>query len=240
MKITMSIKEELNAISRLYDATLSNNGISAIEKDLLLEKLRGIYDRILELPDSSSKADEQVKSAVNVDRESDVIQHKQPEELIVDVDNTVEARNTEPEIKTGVSPTRAQKFSATQSDSLTGTLFDDPAETTSEKNNDARPVASVHEIIANNTEDKNVTEKITKTPVADLKKSIGINEKFSFINELYNGNLQEYNESINEFNNADSLEAALSIFANCAENLKWEKNNDACLALMKLLERRFS
>ena len=47
----------------------------------------------------------------------------------------------------------------------------------------------------------------------DLKDAIGINEKFLFINELFDGNLQDYSEALNKLNAFENLQSAENIFS---------------------------
>lgn len=84
-----------------------------------------------------------------------------------------------------------------------------------------------------------ISDKHKKEPVGDLKKYIGINEKFSFINVLFSGNQQLYAISIDELNSAASYLDAQSHFNSLAENLKWNSSSTSYLELQDLIKRRF-
>jgi len=98
---------------------------------------------------------------------------------------------------------------------------------------------SVHEKMTNLEQDETIVEKLKKNPVGDLKKSIGINEKFSFINELFEGNLQNYNDSIEILNKELSQQSATSKMEEIADTMKWDKNSSTYIELYSLIERRF-
>jgi len=81
--------------------------------------------------------------------------------------------------------------------------------------------------------------QLNKKPISNLKSAIGINDKFQFINELFNGSMQTFNQAINEFDQAENLEAAIRIYDRIAEEQKWEEENQASLQLLDYIQRRF-
>lgn len=74
------------------------------------------------------------------------------------------------------------------------------------------------------------------TPIADLTKSIGINDKFQFIKELFGGDSDRYTDTIRTLNNFDNVEEAF----NYIETIyNWDKNNDAVKRIVLLVRRRY-
>src|ERR1051325_1170887 len=69
----------------------------------------------------------------------------------------------------------------------------------------------VEKVIA---KEESVAEKISHKKISDLKSVIGINEKFQFINELFDGNMKEYNVALDQINNFSSLGEAVNYLAN--------------------------
>jgi len=55
---------------------------------------------------------------------------------------------------------------------------------------------SIHRKIASKSSSKTVADKLHRNPIKDLKAAIGINEKFLFVNKLFEGNLQNYSAAI--------------------------------------------
>jgi len=100
---------------------------------------------------------------------------------------------------------------------------------------------TMYDKIGASKEDKSIGGKHQKNPVSDLKKSIGINEKFSFINELFEGDLNSYNNAIEELNNCNNFQQAMEIISNqLGEKYNWSREGSTFLQLKNLLERRFS
>ncbi len=96
---------------------------------------------------------------------------------------------------------------------------------------------SLHHKIGN-TKTERLSDKFQPS-IGDLKRSIGINEKFSFINELFAGNQQQYNQSIDALNNFPNFEEANSHLQELASTMKWNTVSDTFIELMELVSRRF-
>ncbi len=87
--------------------------------------------------------------------------------------------------------------------------------------------------------EKSVAETLHQQKIPDLKKVIGINEKFLFINELFEGSLTSYNEHIDKLNNAPDINHARSIVDSLIAKYGWEGNLPIVKNFTELVERRF-
>jgi len=84
-------------------------------------------------------------------------------------------------------------------------------------------------------------ETLTEAPIRDLRKAIGVNDRFLFINELFRGDEVAYERSIKTIN-------SFSIFAEAEywiqRELKvkngWDMNNEMVTHFFQLVRRRFS
>ncbi len=166
----------------------------------------------------------------------------QPEELLSAIETTVQAPVSEisNEVvlpQANLSQERAKEFSKPSAKATPlATLFDEP-ETLADK---FPGQASLYDKISATKEDKSLASKLQKNPVSDLKKSIGINEKFAFINELFDGDLNEYNNAIEQLNNSSNYEEANSFLQNVLiAQYNWNDESESLLKLRNLLERRF-
>lgn len=92
----------------------------------------------------------------------------------------------------------------------------------------------------NRAEDNSLANRMQRTPISDLKASIGLNERFLFANELFDGNMESFNRALNELNHIDSLEGAnLFINAQLKERFNWNDESEITLRFLNLVERRF-
>lgn len=87
---------------------------------------------------------------------------------------------------------------------------------------------------------ESVAEKLQHNKITDLKASIGINEKFQFINELFEGNMKEYNCAVDQINSFASHTEAESYISNLENVYKWQSDNPIAENFKELVERRFA
>lgn len=85
-----------------------------------------------------------------------------------------------------------------------------------------------------------VPNKIQKPSIQDLTKAIGLNDKFLYANELFDGNMQEYSIAIQQLNGAGSLESAMDYFSNLQQLYEWDMEKETVKQLIDLVDRRYS
>lgn len=92
----------------------------------------------------------------------------------------------------------------------------------------------------NKAEDNSLASRLRKSKITDLKASIGLNERFLFANELFNGNMEAFNRALNELNHIDSKDGA-DYFINMQlkERYSWNDESEVTLRFLDLVERRF-
>ena len=88
-------------------------------------------------------------------------------------------------------------------------------------------------------EDNSLAAKLGKKKIENLVTSIGINEKFLFTNELFEGNTEQFIKTINELNNLASFDEANGYLSNLVAVNKWETEESSYLKLLALVERKY-
>jgi hypothetical protein len=88
-------------------------------------------------------------------------------------------------------------------------------------------------------DEKNSFNSIKGKPIDSLKRAIGINDKFQFINELFEGNMARYNKTIESLDTAGSLNAAMQIVKEIKMELEWDTEEKAYQQLENYLQRRY-
>jgi hypothetical protein len=85
-----------------------------------------------------------------------------------------------------------------------------------------------------------VGDTLTEAPIRDLKKAIGINDRFLYINELFRGDESMYERSIKTINNFSILpEAEYWIQRELKVKIGWNDNNETVKQFCQLVKRRF-
>lgn len=78
--------------------------------------------------------------------------------------------------------------------------------------------------------------KITSGPISSLRASIGLNDRFLFIREIFDNNAERYNTIIEKLDKLETIQQAVEYLK---ANLTLEKN-DTSMKFVDLLKRRFT
>ena len=81
------------------------------------------------------------------------------------------------------------------------------------------------------------SELLRNEPVTDLRKAIGLNDRFLLIRDLFDGDGEAYERAIGALNDCGDLDDCMIYIA---ENYAWNPNSDGAKLLMDLLERKFA
>ena len=98
--------------------------------------------------------------------------------------------------------------------------------------------ASINDAFASGTPEKTVADKLRQQPIKDLKSAIGLNQKFLFMNDLFEGENEKFNDAVNKINSFNTLTEALA-FVDSELASAWDKENSSVVNFMDLVERRF-
>lgn len=86
-----------------------------------------------------------------------------------------------------------------------------------------------------------LAETLTREPVRDLKKAIGVNDRFVFVNELFRGDEVMYERSIKTINSFNVLqEAEFWMERELKLKLAWDESKDVVRHFIQLVRRRFA
>ena len=82
--------------------------------------------------------------------------------------------------------------------------------------------------------------KIQKPRLESIKAAIGINDKFQFANELFEGSMSEFEIAVQQLNTAETLESAVEYFMSIQQLYNWNNESETVKRLFDLVERRYS
>lgn len=112
------------------------------------------------------------------------------------------------------------------------------------------PLKEVHEVILTDDSDslneklkenkEELSEALQNSPIKDLKKAIGINDRFLFINELFQGDETSFERSIKTINGFSIYaEAEFWIRRELKTKLGWDLQSESVKQFDALVKRRF-
>lgn len=84
-----------------------------------------------------------------------------------------------------------------------------------------------------------VSDKANAQRLTDLKKGIGLNERFLFANELFNGDVQALTRAVEELNHVEKQDADRLLNEELAGRYKWDDEDSTVISFKSLVARRF-
>lgn len=159
-------------------------------------------------------------------KEIEIVQQEVPLE-VVEVENIGGKKQIEPEVIDKNPEPKTEEIIENQADLKSNfDLFSENSTTTvSDKFTDI--------------DKQSLADKMQGSQITDLRQSIGINEKFLFINELFKGNMGRYNKVIDELNELKTLIGAQTFLLEIKVQNQWGDELEAYLKLKELVERKF-
>lgn len=111
----------------------------------------------------------------------------------------------------------------------------------------AQPVYSTHvpheiEVLFEDIAGKELSDRLANTPISDLTKAFGFNDKLLTQNELFGGNKAVADEVIKDLNNMSGFESAKGFLISLATKYNWAATEDRkkhAKTFIKLVRRRF-
>lgn len=93
---------------------------------------------------------------------------------------------------------------------------------------------------ASSAEPVSVAQSFSRRPIESVGRSISLNQKFRFINQLFNGNSSAYNQAVAEIDTLDNYGQALDLISyRYASQYLWDMSSDEVSELVEILKRRF-
>lgn len=160
-----------------------------------------------------------------------IIEEEEEEALFVTMpENNVEVEAPEPVVEPVAEQMENVEEISTQ-DELTASLESDISSVISMHSN--TPVAEEVE------EDNSLAAKLARKKIENLNSAIGINEKFLFTNELFDGNTEQFLKTIDDLNNCATLSEANDKLSAVAQKRSWELEEEPFQKLQSLLTRKY-
>jgi len=258
------VLERIEEAEQLLMIGVEKGSLSSIERDILLEKLRSCYEMLLfdkkDETFSHVTSHDIIQKAEKVKVEPAKEVSSPPVEAIVTpLISPTRKSSSEPVFEIEADEDKEEVSSI---DPLTSTLAEENKKTRSEKTEEPESIKNIkHDIDINGKHEKDkspilaekfqgkkkfrneafgvgkkdMASKLQNKPIQDLTKAIGINDKFLFTKELFNGNAELYAKTILKLNEFTDINDALFFVQ---DNFSWDDKNEAANQLMELVRRK--
>lgn len=226
-----NFNKKISKISALADNGNTDGHFSSLERDLLLSYIRELYDIALDGKPNINKMVAQVTVPEKVVEhiETKVIEPvekmalEQPASVLVPAEIVIESTDIEKDIQ--IKPAAEIKVDVIHPSPIKNQNID-----------------VLIEIFA---EEKitDLSDKLASSPVKDLTKSMGINERIFTQQELFGNNQQVFNETLQKLNNCQNFDDAKQyLVENVIFSYDWTNENKVKKAstFIKFVKRKFS
>jgi len=239
------IVDKLEVIMAQVD-TMNKFGknIPLLHLDVLKSNICTLYEQICELERGQKHPTHAQKTVNNLfDEPEETIALKHEEERVVEVKEEIVAETPISTIEEAPLLTIEETFEET--------IFEEKYEEEPVVQNSIPDIFSSLQTIVDRykTPDSTLNEAMAISnsstvntavkQVRDLKSSIGINEKFLFINDLFKGNMKEYTDTIVMLSDVETLDSVHEILAPLKSKYEWREDSGAYVTLIDFLQRRF-
>jgi hypothetical protein len=84
-----------------------------------------------------------------------------------------------------------------------------------------------------------LADKLKMTRINDLRTAIGINQKFLFMNDLFEGENTVFNNAINRLNSCGNGDEAKTVLSEYSMKYGWTNDSERVIQFFELIERRY-
>lgn len=99
---------------------------------------------------------------------------------------------------------------------------------------------TINDRISKGKTKESLAQKHAKKAILNIEKSIGLNQKFSFIKNLFENDKEAYSQAVGKLNSCASfLEADDYIHNELMGKYKWDENTVHVIKFIELIERRY-
>lgn len=221
------IQNQLNDIQNFVARIQTLQQLSNIEKDILLEKIRSLYDIVL-LSDTNASTPVSATIPEPVRAE----ETPSPEPLI-----ELEITHTEPSTIGEEIANSAMEVEVIKEDIVVQepvVIETMPEEVIEVATQPTEAQASVQQVASPSKSD--VGTKLAKKPITNISSAIGINERFQFIKELFKNDVTLYNGTIATLNALDNFDTAMK---HISTNFDWDMEQTTVQRFVSIVERRY-
>lgn len=217
------LTKDIQDIEKLVSNFQNYDKVPAIEMDLVLGRMQKVYEILLMLKDTGAEelpAASQDSARIEIKEEVKAILVPEPE-LPVELPKT-EARVEKP-VQKPVEPAAARTATKPKKEAVVG-----------EKLEQGKTV--VYEKFSGTGQKEVLSAKIAASPIKSISGSIGINDKFLFIRELFSADAELFRSTMELLDSSPNFNEAYNYLL---QNFDWDMDSEVVQQLLTLVRRKF-
>ncbi len=220
-------------IKKLIVRIRTQNKVSAIELDLLLQKLRDVYDMVLDIR-TQDKYQEVPDSKITP--EKNLTTEAPPPQLTETppIEKSEPSNTDDKKEETEAEKSHVIEFDTKEQEAPPP---QEKTETKNVKDSDRlkKPTPSINDELANRVKSKDLLSQVKSKPIANLTGAMSLNDKYEIINDLFGGDKSKFENTIQTLNMANDFVEAYNYIKS---NFDWDMESPSALYLMDLIRRK--
>jgi hypothetical protein len=253
------IKKELKEVEKLVEKLEKSGTLPQIELDLARTKLQNIYSGLLNISeelhhpaigfpkyethkhDAQAKPDAATKNADNKSQqpvhEKTKIKDKevaQPAAIAEKNNDLIVIDDQKEEVESQKKQVPPDSIHHEKHESTKEQVAHKQKEILAEKY--SKNQTFINELLAQGYQKKDISTLMQSKSIKNIASSIGVNERFLFVKELFSGDDDTYTKTITILDNSANFNEA---FTYIHSTFSWDLENDAAQKLLDLVRRRF-
>ncbi len=213
---------------------VNETGVSRIDRDILADDLKKLYDLVHEMDVVPSESYRAEKASTQEIAPGDKAQHDKEQKTVANAESDTAQENPAAN-ETVSSPPYEKNEPYTSPFIQRKEPRQKPQATTLDLFSASKTLSDVYQKEGDNS----VAAKIQQNKITDIRSAIGINEKFLFINDIFKGEMSAYNHAIDRLNEKKNFHEALQLIDEMKAAGETEDNKDAFNTLIKIVKRKF-
>ncbi|HKJ79734.1 MAG TPA: hypothetical protein VKA10_09365 [Prolixibacteraceae bacterium] len=260
-KLVKILQRDMNELGELISDVKNQGSFNALEMDFIHTRAKGLMQLVQLIKVDDGNGSEQVRVQAETlneiketvaEIEEEVVEETTPEPVQISEEKIAEI-SEEPEEDQKEEPvpveneteevgSQEQQVEAESKDeeSIQAEKEDDEmleeetekSEANSRLGDSFLKGKSVNDLV---TDQNKLEFKLSNRPVGSIKSAIGINDRFQYIRELFDGSSEKFAEAVTELDSKNNLKEAVEYLRT---NFKWKKN-ETSLKFVNLVKRRF-
>ncbi|UXP33592.1 hypothetical protein N6H18_06445 [Reichenbachiella agarivorans] len=180
---------------------------------------------------------------ITPDQKKDVASYKEPEDLTEEFTPEKTESQPTPEIEIKPEPKTVEAAPVVKQEE---TVSVKRKETIEQKSGSLHERFTTENILTLNQryEENETKDTIASTheskPISEIASSININQKYLFVNDLFEGNDKDYEAALEQIESSNSFDASVELLVQqYAKKYAWDMNSDEVKELLKVIFKRF-
>jgi hypothetical protein len=225
------IMTQVGDIGELISRMDTDGPVPAIDIDIVQEKIRKLYADI----GSLKQQDRQVMSPMQHGKK------RSPEEKRTE---KIKKSKAEKRRKEGPEVLKAPEVS--EAPEVPGTIPEEDSAATPAPKPAGEPATLadkfkgekdfINERLGSNGDRQDLSSRLQSKPIRNIGASLGLNDQFKLINELFEGNKDSYQQTISKLDSASTFEEAYHYIT---ATFDWDMEDESVQMLLNLIRRKF-